>query len=87
MKNEVLLSQLIEKIELEILSTEESALIGGSSGPVTSGNNCKCNGNNCNCELGGNNCQCNGNNCSCAVIVEPIPEPIPMPGPGTGTIQ
>lgn len=79
MKELSLLSSLVGKIELEILSTEESALIGGTSGPIVQGNNCKCNGNNCNCYTG-NNCKCNGNNCDCyAVEPEPV---VPVPGPG-----
>lgn len=53
MKNETLLSKLVEKIELEILTTEESALIGGSADSILAGNNCKCNGDNCDCNTGG----------------------------------
>ena len=34
MKNVALLSKLVEKIELEILFTEESALIGGSADSI-----------------------------------------------------
>lgn len=75
MKNVALLSKLVEKIELEILSTEESALIGGSADSI-GGNNCKCNGNNCSCNTTGNNCKCNGNNCSCQ---DPGPDPSPTP--------
>ncbi len=78
MKNVALLSKLVEKIELEILTTEESALIGGSADSILSGNNCKCNGNNCDCNTGGNNCKCNGNNCPCQTE---IPTPVPVPDP------
>lgn len=78
MKELSLLSSLVGKIELEILTTEESALIGGTSGPIVQGNNCMCNGNNCNCNTG-NNCKCHGNNCDCyAVEPEPV---VPVPGP------
>lgn len=69
MKNLDSLTTLVKKIEIEILTNEESALIGGSSEPISGGNNCKCNGNNCNCDTTGNNCRCGGNNCSCDVIV------------------
>lgn len=82
MKNGTLLSKLVEKIELEILTTEESALIGGSADSILAGNNCKCNGDNCDCNTGGNNCQCNGNNCPCKVdIPAPGPEIPPTPDP------
>lgn len=83
MKDASLLSKLVEKIELEILSVEESAFIGGSAGPIIGGNNCKCNGNNCSCNYTGNNCKCNGNNCSCQVI-DPVPNPRPNPQPIEG---
>lgn len=79
MKNVELLSRLVEKIELEILTSEESALIGGAADSIL-GNNCKCNGNNCDCNYGGNNCKCNGNNCSCN-------NEIPTPDPGATPIN
>lgn len=89
MKEVALLSKLVEKIELEILTTEESALIGGSSASLLGGNNCKCDGNNCSCKTTGNNCMCNGNNCNCWYPdkpAEPVPDPIPVepvnPNPG-----
>lgn len=77
MKDLVLLSKLVEKIELEILTTEESALIGGSADSVLEGNNCKCNGDNCNCIIEPNNCMCNGDNCSCKITRPPVDPNLP----------
>ncbi len=57
MNNKNLLSKFVEKIELEILTNEECALIGGSADSINAANNCMCDGNNCPC--GGNNCHCN----------------------------
>lgn len=51
MDNQTLLSKLVKKIELEILTSEESALIGGTADSILAGNNCKCNGNNCDCNI------------------------------------
>lgn len=42
MKQADLLSSLVKSIELEILTTEESALIGGAADSGSTGNNCKC---------------------------------------------
>lgn len=78
MDNQTLLSKLVKKIELEILTSEESALIGGTADSILAGNNCKCNGNNCNCDTTGNNCKCNGNNCDCNI---PAPDLDPYPNP------
>lgn len=69
MNNKQLLSQLVEKIELEILTTEESAFIGGVGASPNAVNNCQCNTNNCICNLG-NNCMCNSNNCYCGTVKE-----------------
>lgn len=67
MKNEDFLSNLVKKIELDILTTEESAIIGGTRDELLAGNNCMCNGNNCDCNTTGNNCKCNGNDCACQI--------------------
>lgn len=75
MKDLVLLSKLVEKIELEILTTEESALIGGSADSIL-GNNCACGADNCpckanNCPCKGDNCPCKGDNCPCRITTKP----------------
>lgn len=63
------LKELVEKLEVEILSTEDSLLIGGSGISPLAGNNCKCDGDNCNCTLRPNNCTCGGsNNCACPIV-------------------
>lgn len=74
MRDKKLLSKFVEKIELEILTTEECAFIGGAADSTSTGNNCKCNGNNCDCNNCGNNCRCNSNNCDCEIPVSPIPD-------------
>lgn len=75
MKEIALLSKLVEKIELEILTTEEVALIGGSADTIIA-NNCPCKGDNCpclsnNCPCQGDNCPCGADNCPCKITPKP----------------
>lgn len=76
MKDRDLFTRLIERIELEILTTEESALIGGNADSTLGINNCNCYSNNCILCLTINNCQCDGNNCSCYIAPTPPPTPV-----------